>query len=45
MGPEISELETKLAEFVGVDHALTVASGTDALLIALMALEVGPVMK
>ena len=42
MGPEINELESKLAEFVGVDHALTVSSGTDALLIALMALDVGP---
>lgn len=42
MGPEIAELETTLAEFVGVKHALTVSSGTDALLIALMALEIGP---
>ncbi len=38
MGPEISELEENLANFVGVSHALTVSSGTDALLIALMAL-------
>lgn len=42
MGPEVDELESKLAEFVGVEHALTVSSGTDALLIALMALNVGP---
>ena len=42
MGPEITELETVLADFVGVKHALGVSSGTDALLIALMALEVGP---
>jgi UDP-2-acetamido-2-deoxy-ribo-hexuluronate aminotransferase len=42
MGPEIKELEQVLAEFVGVEYALTVASGTDALLIALMALGVGP---
>ena len=42
MGPEINELEESLAKFVGVEHALTVASGTDALLIALMALGVGP---
>jgi len=42
MGPEITELEKKLAHFTGVEHALTVASGTDALLIALMALNVGP---
>ena len=41
MGPEVFELETALAEFVGVSHALGVANGTDALLIALMALDVG----
>lgn len=40
MGPEVAELEQALAEFVGVEHALGVASGTDALLIALMALDV-----
>ncbi|MBV6492218.1 MAG: UDP-2-acetamido-2-deoxy-3-oxo-D-glucuronate aminotransferase [Turneriella sp.] len=38
MGPEIAELEKKLADFTGAKHALTVANGTDALLIALMAL-------
>ena len=38
MGPELVELEKSLAQFVGVKHALTVASGTDALLISLMAL-------
>ena len=42
MGPEITELETQLAQFVGVEHALTVSSGTDALMIALMALDIGP---
>ena len=41
MGPEIDELERELAKFVNVDHALAVSSGTDALLIALMALDVG----
>ncbi|ASM76268.1 aminotransferase DegT [Vitreoscilla filiformis] len=40
MGPEVAQLEGKLAEFVGVPHCITVASGTEALLIALMALGV-----
>jgi UDP-2-acetamido-2-deoxy-ribo-hexuluronate aminotransferase len=42
MGPEIVEVEQQLSGFVGVKHAITVASGTDALLIALMALDIGP---
>ena len=41
MGPEVAEFESKLSEFVGVDHAIAVASGTDALMIAMMALEIG----
>jgi UDP-2-acetamido-2-deoxy-ribo-hexuluronate aminotransferase len=41
MGPELTELEERLASFVGVEHAFAVASGTDALLIALMALDIG----
>src|SRR5665648_278918 len=40
MGPEIRELEEKLAAFVGVEHCITVANGTDALLIAMMALDI-----
>jgi len=42
MGPEIKELESKLADYVGVKHAIACASGTDALLMALMAYNVGP---
>lgn len=42
MGPEIQELEQVLAKYVGVKHAITVASGTDSLEIALRALGVGP---
>ncbi len=40
MGPEVSELEERLADFIGVSHCIAVASGTDALLIAMMALGV-----
>lgn len=42
MGPEVQELEHKLAAYVGVRHCITVASGTEALLIALMALDLQP---
>jgi len=42
MGPEIRSLEEKLARYVGVKHAISCASGTDALLLALMAYEIGP---
>ncbi len=38
MGPEVGTLEKKLAEYVGVKHCVSVSSGTDALIIALMAL-------
>lgn len=42
MGPEIALLEKQLADFVGVKHAIVNASGTDALLMALLALDIGP---
>lgn len=42
MGPEVAELEERLAAFVGARHCIGVASGTDALLMALMAYGVGP---
>lgn len=41
-GPEVAELEKKLVEFTGAKHSLACANGTDALLIPLMALGVGP---
>jgi len=42
MGPEVSELEKILSDYAGVKHAVACASGTDALLMALMAYGVGP---
>ena len=42
MGPEIARLEQLLAEFTGAAHAVTCASGTDALLLPMMARGVGP---
>ena len=41
MGPEVQELEQRLAAFVGTRHCIGVASGTEALLIAMMALDIG----
>ena len=42
LGPEVAELESALADFTGSKHCITVASGTEALLIALMALDIQP---
>jgi UDP-2-acetamido-2-deoxy-ribo-hexuluronate aminotransferase len=42
MGPEVAELEQALSAFTGSRHCVTVSSGTEALLIALMALGIGP---
>jgi UDP-2-acetamido-2-deoxy-ribo-hexuluronate aminotransferase len=42
MGPEVKELEERLACYVGVKHAISCSSGTDALLMPLMAYDVGP---
>jgi UDP-2-acetamido-2-deoxy-ribo-hexuluronate aminotransferase len=42
MGPEVKELETALAAHTGARHCITVASGTEALLIAMMALDLKP---
>lgn len=41
MGPEVKELEERLAVYTGARHCITVASGTEALLISLMALGIG----
>jgi len=42
MGPEVFELEDKLADYVGVKHCISCASGTDALLMPLLAKNIGP---
>ncbi|MEW6387259.1 MAG: DegT/DnrJ/EryC1/StrS family aminotransferase [Thermodesulfobacteriota bacterium] len=42
MGPEVQELEERLAAYVGVNHAIACSSGTDALLLPLLAYGVGP---
>ena len=42
MGPEIAALEQELAGMLGVEHAIAVSSGTDALVAALMTLDIGP---
>lgn len=42
MGPEVAELEAGLAEFCGAKHAISCSSGTDALIMPLMAWGIGP---
>ncbi|MBB3233406.1 dTDP-4-amino-4,6-dideoxygalactose transaminase [Phyllobacterium endophyticum] len=42
LGPEVAEFEKRLAEYIGVEHVVACANGTDALLIPLMAKGIGP---
>ena len=42
LGPEVKELEETLAQYAGTDHALGCANGTDAILLPLMAWDIGP---
>jgi len=42
MGPKVSKLENELSSFVGVKHAIACSSGTDALILALMAIGIKP---
>ena len=42
MGPAVNELEDKLSNFVGVKHSISCSSGTDALLLAMMAIDIQP---
>lgn len=42
LGPEVTEFENQLADYVGVKHAIGCANGTDALLLPLMARDIGP---
>ncbi len=42
MGPEIAQLEESLSSYIGIKHAIGISSGTDALLVAMMALDIKP---
>jgi len=42
MGEEVKQLETELSTFTGANHAITCSNGTDALLLALMAIDIQP---
>ncbi len=43
LGPEVAEFEKKLGEYLGVEHVIACANGTDALQMPLMARGIGPV--
>lgn len=42
LGPEVEELERELAAFVGCEYAITMSNGTDALMVPMMAMGIGP---